>query len=363
MGADLLRYLELHDRLVVLSDGIAARTARLRPWAAFALTPLIVLSGLYLALAIHYWLPFPQTLRDLAAVVFLVCVVGLWFWAGRTRPVRRIAAGVLIVVVFTAYMAKTPVPQDWVDLQSQKASVVSDGDRVTINNYRDAIHVSGQASIPRWTTQTFDIDQLQTADLVIQPFGNNKALAHILISFGFSDGRHVVVSMEARQAKGGSFDALAGFFRHDELYPELATESDLFWERLSRVPPDGLQIYPILKRPEVLRIYFRRILTFVNQVHDRPIYYSTLSESCMTAFINLAPESFAAVPWYDLRRWIPGYSLALFQQLKLVDDRYSPDDMARRQGVRDNIQSPQDFPSDPAWSVYVRSRLPSHINN
>lgn len=176
----------------------------------------------------------------------------------------------------------------------------------------------------------------------------------MMLSFRFADGRAVVVSMEARQAAGGKFDALAGFFRHDQLYPELATERDLFWERLSRVPPDNLQIYPIRKSPEVLRIFLKRILVFSNTVAERPKFYSTLSESCMTAFINLVPESFASVPFYDLRRWIPGYSLSLFQQLGLVDDSAPAEDLARTHALRPGLRSPAEFPSEQAWSAYIR---------
>ena len=40
---------------------------------------------------------------------------------------------------------------------------------------------------------------------------------------------------------------------------------------------------------------------------------------------DIAPESFASAKWYDLRRWIHGYSLSLFQQMGLIDDSLLPD--------------------------------------
>lgn len=322
----------------------------------------VAVVSLFCALAIHYWVSWPLGARVVGAWLFPAVVLGLWFIPGPRRggaglAVRRGAALALIAGLLTAYALKTPVERDWVDLQAHTASVALDGDRVTIRNYRDAVHQGGRPSVPRWTTETFHLSQLEGADLIIQPFGGVKALAHVMLSFRFADGRHVVVSMEARQAKGARFDALAGFFRHDQLYPELATERDLFWERLSRTPPDEIEIYPIRKSPDVLRVYFQRILRFANAVDERPIFYSTLSESCMTTFINLAPESFAAVPWYDLRRWMPGYSLSLFQQLGLVEASLSTEDVREAHRLRADIRPPSDFPTAAAWSLYVRSEI------
>ena len=39
---------------------------------------------------------------------------------------------------------------------------------------------------------------------------------------------------------------------------------------------------------------------------------------------NIALECFASVKWYDLKRWIAGYSLSLFQQIGLIDDSLLP---------------------------------------
>ncbi|WP_200862175.1 DUF4105 domain-containing protein [Asticcacaulis sp. YBE204] len=317
-------------------------------------TVLVVGFSLYGGLAIFYWLGWPVWLRYCGAIIFPVVVLGLWLWPKPEYLIRRGLAVGLLTILFIGYAVKTPVEQEWVPLMSRHASVAIDGDFVTITNFRDAVHRTGQPSVPVWTTESFDLSQLTGADLIIQPFGTSKATAHILLSLGFADGRHIVVSMESRQAKGRAFDAVAGFFRHDQIYPELATERDLFWERLARTPPDNLQIYPIRKRPEVLRAYLERIFAFTNNVRDTPKFYSTLDESCMTAFINLAPESFASVPFYDVRRWIPGYSLSLFQQLDLVDDSLPADELARRYSLQPNLQAPDQFSSDAAWSTYVR---------
>ncbi len=325
--------------------------------ARVAASLLIVVLAVFCGLAIRYWIPWPAWLRDVGALLFPVAVLGLWFAPGRLRRARRGMGAVLLAVLLGAYWTKAPVAQNWRDLHAEEAWAVIDGDRATIHNFRDALHDPGVASTPRWTTQTFDLSTLEGMDLILQPFGDLKAMEHVMLSFRFADGRHVVVSMEARQARGAEFDPLAGFFRRDPIYPELATERDLFWERLARTPPDEIQIYPIRQSPEVVRVYFERILRFTTQVHERPKFYSTLTESCMTSFINLAPERFASVPWYDLRRWIPGYALPLFQQLGLVDDTIPADALARVSSLPTDVRPPSEFPDDASWSAYLRAQL------
>ena len=219
---------------------------------------------------------------------------------------------------------------------------------------RDAIHRVNEPSRPRWTKRSLDLSQLQSAELILQPFGDFRALEHVMLSFRFSDGRHVVVSMEARRTSWASFDTLAGFFRHDQIYPIIGTERDLIWKRLARDPPFEMQFYPLAREPAAVRAYFETTLAFANQVTQQPQFYGTIRESCLTTLIRLAPQTFAAVPWYDIRKWIPGYSLSLFQDLGLVNNSVSVDELARLRKLRSGIQDPADFPDDPAWSAYLR---------
>lgn len=337
---------------------VTATAGALRRALSVAAGVVVVAACLYLGLAIHYWIAWPATVRQVGSFAFPLAVMVLWFAPGPARKGRRAVAFAGIAALLAVFFSTKPIEQDWVALQQHNPTAVIDGDKVTIRNFRDALHRPGEASVPRWTTATFDLSSLTGADLIIQPFGNMKALAHVMLSFGFADGRHVVVSIEARQAKGVSFDPLAGLFRRDPIYPEIGSERDLIWNRLARTPPDEVQIFPIRRDAAAIRLYFERILAFINRVDARPIFYSTLRESCMTTLMNLAPESFAEVPWHDIRRWIPGYSLSLFQQLGLVDDGMSPEEMARAYGLRDGVRSPEAFPSDAAWSAYLRAKLP-----
>ncbi|MEP3278980.1 MAG: DUF4105 domain-containing protein, partial [Stappiaceae bacterium] len=154
--------------------------------------------------------------------------------------------------------------------------------------------------------------------------------------------------------EGGKFDALAGFFRHDELYPVIGTERDILGKRLAQLTPSEMQIYPLKATPEVLRTYFMRIVDLANHVEEKPQFYSTITDSCMTTLVKLAPEVFDKVPLSDIRRWIPGYSLSLLQDLGLIDNSLPPEANAEKHRLRSGIASPEEFPDDPSWSAALR---------
>ena len=50
-----------------------------------------------------------------------------------------------------------------------------------------------------------DLAQLETVDFLVVPFNNAPSLAHTMLSFGFRNGQHLGVSVEARLEEGESY--------------------------------------------------------------------------------------------------------------------------------------------------------------
>ncbi len=327
---------------------------RLHRGFSVVLTLAVILLIAFFGLAIHYWLGWPDWIRTYGSVGFVVAALLFWFLP---RPHRRFArSGVVLVLagLAIAYGLKTPVEQDWVPLHERRVAAEFDGSLVRVANFRDAIHTTGEPAVPRRGARVLDLDRLESAELILQPFGRSAATEHVMLSFRFDDGQHVAVSMEARRTSWESFDVLAGFFRHDQIYPVIGTERDLLWKRLARDPPFEMYFYPLQATPEALREYLRRILAFADSLNANPQFYSTITDSCMTTLIKLAPEVFDAVPWTDYRRWVPGYSLGLLQEIGLVSQAVAAEELAERSRLRPGIRSPQEFPDDASWSAYLR---------
>ena len=332
------------------------RVAQLIKKLSFFLAGLTVLAlAAFAAGASFYWLGWPDAVRSGLALVWVPAMAALWFVPGRRRAVRRTIGLGCLAVFFAAYFAKSPYPQTFVPLHEKVPEVIFDGDRVTIVDFRDAVHPVGAAAQPRWITRRFDLDDLTGAQFILQPFGNSLATVHVMTSFAFKNGDHLAVSFEARRTSWDKFDPVAGFFRHDQLYAVLGSERDVLWKRLAHVPPNDLYILEITQPPAEIRAYLRRLLAFSGALHERPQFYSTISESCFTTLLHISPRIEEIVPWYDLRRWVPGTSVGLFQDLGIVDDTVSETALVQRQKLRPGVRPPWDFETSNAWSAHLRT--------
>ena len=315
---------------------------------------LVLLLAAFAAGASYYWLGWPDYLRTGLALIWLPFVALLWLIPGRSRTARRIVGLACLAVFFAAYYSKSPYPQTFVPLHEKVPEITFDGDRVTITDFRDAIHPVGAPAQPRWETRSFDLDALTGAQFILQPFGDSLATVHVMTSFAFEGGEHLAVSFEARRTSWDKFDPIAGFFRHDQLYAVLGTERDVLWKRLAHVPPNDLFILEITQPVEDIRDYLRKLLAFSGSLHEKPQFYSTISESCFTTLLNISPRIEEIVPWYDLRRWVPGASVGLFQDLGLVDDTVSETELVARQKLRSGVKPPWDFDTADEWSAHLR---------
>jgi hypothetical protein len=95
-----------------------------------------------------------------------------------------------------------------------------------------------------WETRVFDASTVTSVDVFTSVWGNPN-IAHVMVSFGFADGRHIAFSAETRRRKGQVYSTLGGFVREFELTLLAADERDLIWlrtdlrgERVSIFPAD-----------------------------------------------------------------------------------------------------------------------------
>ena len=68
--------------------------------------------------------------------------------------------------------------------------------------------------------------KLASVDLIAD-YWAGEAIAHTIVSFGFSDGQYLAWSIELRRVKDQAWSALAGFFKESELITLAGDERDL----------------------------------------------------------------------------------------------------------------------------------------
>ena len=168
------------------------------------------------------------------------------------------------------------------------------GDVITIHNIRNLEYRTETEFEPRWETRTYDLSKLDSADL-IAVYWAGKAIAHVMLSFGFEDKDYLAVSIETRKEKGESYSTLAGFFRQYELYYVVADERDVVGVRTTyRQPPEDVYIYRVNGSLKNLRRVFLDYIKSMNDLRERPQYYNTLTTNCTTTILmhaRMNPES------------------------------------------------------------------------
>jgi hypothetical protein len=209
------------------------------------------------------------------------------------------------------------------------------GDKITIHNVRNFAYRTETDFTPGWETRTYDLSKLDSVDL-IAVYWAGKAIAHIMVSFGFAGKDYLAVSIETRKEKGESYSTLAGFFRQYELYYVVADERDVIGVRTTyRQPQEDVYVYRISGPLKNARRMFLDYLKSMNELHERPSYYNTLTTNCTTSVLfhtRMNPES-PPMSWkillsgyvpdylYDFGRLDNSRSFAELERISRVNER------------------------------------------
>ena len=217
------------------------------------------------------------------------------------RPYRGVAGVLASLAVFSLWWV-TITPTNDRDWQADVAELPSgsidpaDASRITIENVRNFDWITTTEFQPRWETRSYDLDALETADLVLT-YWAGPAIAHTMVSFGFSDGEHLVFSVGIRPSEGEAYSSLAGFFKSYELIVTAADERDAIRLRTSVQESNRVHLYHVRMPPEHIRGLFLEYVDFANQLAEEPRFYRTIVANCTT------------IVWGLVRRLDPGLPL------------------------------------------------------
>ncbi len=271
---------------------------------------------------------------------------------------RRTAAGALAVfALLVVCFLRIPVSNDrnWQPEVAQAPYATVSGDMVTIHNVRNFDYRSETVFTPRWETRTYDLRKLDSGDL-IAVYWAGKAIAHIMVSFGFGGRDYLAVSIETRKEKGESYSTLAGFFRQYELYYIVADERDVIRVRTTyRQPQEDVYVYQTRAPLRNVRRIFLDYVKGMNELRDRPAYYNTLTTNCTTGILfhtRMNPES-PPMSWKVL---LSGYVPDYLYELEKIDTTKPFAELEKLSRVNGRAHAAD---KDPAFSQRIREGLPT----
>ena len=303
-----------------------------------------------------------KTFAVRAALAALFALVSLAALAGLALPDCRWRALAAYAVVFALLVWRWSAieasnDRDWKPETARLARATIAGDQVTLHNIRNFDYRSDTDFTPAYYDRTFDLNQLDSVDLVAS-YWMGPAIAHVFLSFGFA-GRHVAVSIEARSERGEGYSSIKGFFRQYELFYVVADERDVIRVRTNyrRDPPEDVYLYRLRGSQDDARRLFLEFLGEINRLKERPEFYNTVITNC-TANIWLHSRVVPGHPPYSWRILLSGHVPELLYDKGRFDTSMPFAELKRRSRINEPAKA-ADKAED--FSRRIRAGLPGMV--
>lgn len=192
------------------------------------------------------------------------------------------------------------------------------GDEVVLRNVRNCVYRTESDYDVRHYDMRFRLDAVRTVDFLVVPFKESDLLAHTMLSFGLDDGRHFIISVEARIGQDQDYSAVAGTTRQFPLMYIIGDERDLILLR-AKVRQVDVHLYRGRAEPQQVQDLLVDMLARVNKLQRQPEYYDTLTNNCTTNLVQHVNKLRPGRIPYDWRVLLPGHSDRLAYELGLLE--------------------------------------------
>ena len=265
------------------------------------------------ALALHY--AGPRSTATILPVVWAVVACATLF----VRPFgRRVIAFALAAAGLFAWWSTIRPSNDrrWQPDVARPPYAQLHGDELTIHNVRNFDYRSETDFDERWETRTYDLAKLDRLDFFMSYWGS-PSIAHTIMSWAFTDGQHLAISIETRKEVGETYSAVAGFFRQYELFYVAADERDVIRVRTNYRGED-VYLYPLRTPRERMRRALLEYVEAMNRLSGTPEFYNAGTGNCTTTIRTNLEHMGIALP-FDWRFFVNGYLYELLYEKNVID--------------------------------------------
>src|SRR6478735_7422257 len=235
----------------------------------------------------------------------------------RSRKVL-IGVGAFVALIVAVKLVRTPrSDRNWVPDQARMVTVTFDGDSVHLKDMRDA---DPHTRAPAWIDRSYDLAALDSAWLIVAPFTEKwRGPAHTFVTFGFSDGTYLSVSIEGRFEVGEHYGVFPGALDKFEMIYVVGTEHDLIGRRVEE-SNGPVYLYPLRTPPVMIRRYLTGMLSRADSLRTHPEFYNTFTNNCTSNLLkHVEPMVQQELPMGFLTIQ-PGYADEVAERLGLVGD-------------------------------------------
>lgn len=233
---------------------------------------------------------------------------------------KKWVLGGLALLFFVAgflYFVRPSHDRNWELGQERLPHFVREGDTLRVENFRNFPWTGEMESIVRYETRRFNLASIESLDVFISHFDDFEGLAHIFLSFGFSDGEYLVVSLEARREVDEEFSPFLGLFRQYEIIYVVGSEEDIVGARIG-VRNERVYRYPTVATPEQARALLLRFTEDINSIYEEPRFYNTLFHNCTNELTRRVEEMSQVDFPLSWKSVLPGYFDEVLYDMGLI---------------------------------------------
>jgi hypothetical protein len=263
--------------------------------------------------AVWFDAPFGAGNRMAAALLATTFVILLLF----VRPFWRKMGAVALLFggVLIWWLTLSPTnDSDWQPDVAEKAWADVQGDEVTLHNVRNCEYRTDTDYTPHWETRTVRISQITGIDLAVNYWGS-PWIAHLIVSFQFTDTPPLCFSIETRKKLGQTYSTMGGLYRQFELIYIVADERDVIRVRTNYRKED-VYLYRTTISPAHARERFLEYIHSLNTLRNKPRCYNAVTTNCTTSIRTQHPRN-ERLPW-DWRILLNGTGDELMYERHLI---------------------------------------------
>lgn len=290
--------------------------------ATLVATVAMALSAAWGACALWYRASRKPALKILGAMLWAAFGIGALAVLWQSRAVLWLAAYAIGFLGLVLWWHRLRPSNDrvWADDVARMTSGTVSGNTVTLHNVRNFAWRTNSDYTQRWETRRYELDRLDSVDMIMS-YWTGRMIAHMLISFGFTDGEHVAFSVEIRREKHQSFSEIGGFFKEFELSVIAADERDVIRVR-TNVRGEDAFLYRLVMPLAAMRSLFLAYVEEANRLVRTPRFYNTITVNCTTLVYHMMKRIAGGLPW-SYRVLLSGYMPEYVYRIGRLDLRYS----------------------------------------
>jgi hypothetical protein len=253
------------------------------------------------------------------------------------KKIVYIVIFILCISFLFIFLKKPALERNWTEDARILPDVTITDSTISVKNLRDWRYKKDEVISKEYYEETFDLNKIQKAYFLINPFGKWEGVGHTFFLFEFSDQKTVAISVEARRPEGVPYKAFKGLFNNYEMWYAWGSAADLF-SRRAVYHNEDLYMYPLLITPETARGLFKDLAQTTESLETQAQFYNTITSNCTNVLADSGNRvNKGSIPW-TFARIFTGYADNKLYELKLIPHDKSFEEIFNESRIDEQIK-------------------------